>query len=173
MHAKSHRAQAGFTLIELMVVVVIVTVLVATATLALRPERYARNAKGYTEQVASTLENMRLRATASRRWQRLEVNGDSIVHMEADAPGMGVPAGYNVITTVEVPSGVRIAALDDSTHDVPDVAVADGTGLGDFIDFAPDGAGQAATIFIEDETKRQYRVAVFRATAAAQVYEGW
>jgi len=170
MHNKRER---GFTLVELMIVTAIIGVLTVVAVLSLNPDRYAKNAKGYSEEISATIENVRVRATASRKWQRLEVNADSVVHMEAEEQGMGIPAAYYVVATLSVPRDVSISAWSDRTHTAPDDTVPDpGDGLGGFIDFAPDGSGTAATIFIKDDTLR-YRVAVFRATGLSRIFAEW
>ena len=72
--------------------------------------------------------------------------------------------------------GVFVYAVSDRTHSAVDDSVPDkGTGLdATTIDFAPDGAGTAATIFVGDSSdERRLRIAIYQATGAAYIYEEW
>ncbi|RMH40621.1 MAG: prepilin-type N-terminal cleavage/methylation domain-containing protein [Deltaproteobacteria bacterium] len=172
----TERSTAGFTLVELMVTIVIAAVLAALAVVSIRPERQARSARGYAEQVAALLDTMRIRATTTRRWQRLEVYADRVAHLEAETEGMAVPSSYYEVETVAAPSGVRIGAVSDRTHLAPGDSVPSlGAGLGTIsIDLAPDGSAVPGTIFVEREDgSDRYRVTVFRATGAARVFADW
>jgi len=170
------RAERGFTLIELMVVVAIVAILVVVAVLSMSPAKHARSTVGFTEELASTLEGMRVRAVATRKWQRLEVNAGSATHYEATVEGMATPTDWYSVQAVQAPDGVFVYAVDDEPHVAVDTDVPDeGTGLGvTMIDFAPDGAGTAATIFVGDQAgERRLRIVIFPATGAAYVFEEW
>lgn len=169
------REQRGVTLIELMVVVAIIGILTGIAVVMIQPDGYARTAHGFGSKVSATLESMRIRATSTRKWQRLEVRLNQVVHLEAESPGMAFPTTWTAVRIVEAPTGVEVYAKDDRTHIVPDDSVPSlGAGIGTTIDFAPDGAGDAATIFIRDEAdKRRVRVAVYGATGASYVWDEW
>jgi len=177
---RASRADAGFTLVELMVVVAIAAVLVSAAVVMVRPERYARSSWGVGEQIVAELENMRLRAVATRKWQRLSISSNQVVHQEAATEGMVKPVDpddWNDLKTLSLPSGIFIHSVDDETHlEAGGELPAAGTGLGDAlpIDFAPDGAGMAATLFVGDDAgDRRTRVTTFQATGAAYLYAGW
>lgn len=177
---RTSRSSRGFTLVELMVVIAIIGVLVAVAVISISPDKYARNTAGYADQVAATLEDMRVRAVATRTWQRLEIDATGVVHLEAAEQGMKSPdveplGEWYELQRLSVPAGVIIHAVSDKTHVAADDGVpAAGDGFDLTIDFAPDGAGTARTIFVgDDDGERQLRIAVWGTTAAAFVYEYW
>ena len=79
------------------------------------------------------------------------------------------------LRSVIAPGDVAIVAVSDRTHiAVNDNVPAEGVGLGSSILFAPDGAAQAATIFVRRNTNNELAsVAIFRATGATRVYRDW
>jgi Tfp pilus assembly protein FimT len=161
-----------------MVVVAIIGILMTVAVLSIRSTTYAGTPQGFAEKIVSEIEHTRLRAISSRRWQRLHVNADQINHWEASVEGMVKPTdpdAWDLVRSVSAPGDTEVALVDDSTHLYENTGVpAVGSGLGSVIDFAPDGAGSAATIFVRDRNDRQrFRVAIYRATGTAYVYEGW
>jgi prepilin-type N-terminal cleavage/methylation domain-containing protein len=171
------RAQAGFTLVELMAVVVIISVLMAVAVVRIRRSSYNVSVYGYAEELDSEVDSMRNRAIATKRWQRLEVDHDTVIHYEANFQGLRVPNDdeWVEVRTISSPGDVFVASLDDVTHLNPGSSVpAVGAGLGGTVDFAPDGAGQAATLFIGEESDRdRARLVIYRATGASYVYDQW
>lgn len=170
--------ERGFTLVELMVVVAIVGVLMVVAVLSIKGTTYAGTPLGFAEKIVSEIEQTRLRAISSRRWQRLHVNAYQVNHWEAQTEGMAKPTdpdAWDLVRSTNIAGDIEVAMVDDSTHLYENTNLpAIGDGLGSVIDFAPDGAGSAATIFVRDRSdKQRFRVAIYRATGTAYVYGGW
>ena len=165
----------GFTLIELMVVIAVVGLLSVSAVLFVKPRSYAASAQGYAHEVAALCDSVRQRAVASRTYQKLEVQGDEVIHWQGSTTGMTPPSDWNLVGTTPVPSQVVVASTSDRTHVNPDDSVpAAGAGLPLEIDFAPDGSATAATIFVTDSGDEiKARVAIYRATGSAYAYYGW
>jgi prepilin-type N-terminal cleavage/methylation domain-containing protein len=167
---RSRDAQRGFTLTELMAVVAIVGILAAVSVAHVAKASYNAGARGYSQVVLGGIEEMRLRATATRRWQRMRILGQGIVHEEAATDGMGEPTAWVKLRTILAPRDVTIVATSPRTHPVDgDGVPAEGAGLPAEIRFSPDGSAQAITVFIADRSDRR-RVTVFRATGAAYLY---
>ncbi len=158
-----------------MVVLVIIGILAALATMAISTGGYAATTRGFAEQVAAQVEAARMRASSTRRWQRLAVSSNAVAHWEASNEGLATPSDWQLIEEVPAPSGVRVAALDNRTHLTPGDGVPTiGAGLDGTVEFAPDGAAEAATLFIgDDDGSRRSRVAIYRATGTVYVFEGW
>ena len=165
----------GFTLIELMIVVAIIGILTTVAVVSVRGQSYAGTVTGYSQKINAEIDNARMRAVASGRWQQLEITPTTVLHWEATTEGMGVPVGYDLVRTISVPKNVFVRSMDDRTHLAPNDSVpAVGDGLDGAVNFAPDGSGEAATIFVGDVNDKDHkRVTIFRATGTAYVFSDW
>ena len=168
-------AQRGVTLVELMVVLTIVGVLMAAAVVSY--QNSPASVHGYAEQVSGELDGARLRAVASKRWQRVEIQAAQVSVWEATTEGMATPVGWQLLRTVFAPAKVSVVSMSDQTHAVPNSSVpAPGAGMTNAaVEFRPDGAAAAAaTIFIGDARDVSHvRVAVYRATGSAYVFNDW
>lgn len=178
---------AGFTLVEVLVVIAMVGVLSAVALVFVRPGSLAAGARGYADEIAALCDAVRQRAVASRTYQRIDVDEDGVVHWQAAQPGLAPPEeaddwAASPSGRTAAPPQIGVRALSNRAHAEPDDGVpGPGAGLPGSIAFSPDGTAFAldgtrsgATIFIEDShTGTRARVAVYPATGSAYAYSEW
>ena len=179
------RAQRGFTLVELMVVVAIVAVLSGLAAVMVRGERYG-HAEGYAAQIKTQLETASQRAVARSRVQRIEVRREGLVHWEGCAPaaagepcpptGMREPDELRRVGAISAPAPeLVIGGMIEQTARQGVSQVPSEGGLPGVIDFFPDGTAQAATIFVDHEHRpdERFRIGVFQASGYVNIWRGW
>jgi prepilin-type N-terminal cleavage/methylation domain-containing protein len=177
---RPRRPQGGFTLVELMVVVAVIIALSAVAMMTLRSSSQGGAGPiGLTRQIVSELEDMRMRGISNRRWQRLVIEADHVVHEESESVGMAVPTTWNTVRTLTANQVTRICGVEAAARVQP--AGACGGEVPAIVIIAPDGSirsdtgqyGEPATIYVESlEGESQYRVVVYRATGLAVMFEG-
>ena len=169
------RAQRGFTLVEMMVVVAIIAILGALVVgVSSRP--FGANARNVSDQIVSTLSFAKLRASATRRIHRVIVEPQRITVWPATTTGLGAPGGWEAapIQTLTIPKGVVAWHAQAGASVGAGAAPAQSTTLQYTIDFRPDGQATASTIFVTDSAQNQtFRVLVYHATGGSYARQYW
>ena len=177
------RSQAGFTLIELMVVVAIIAVLGALMMgLASRP--YGANAQNLSEQLSTTLGYVRTRAISTRRTHKVTIynvtntgnRDEQIVSIEENQDkGTRTTGTYRAVEYRRISSNSIIWSATDSIPAL-NQSPAQNTGLPYTLYFRPDGsASSASTLYLTDRmgTPKRYRLVVVQATGSTYARQTW
>jgi prepilin-type N-terminal cleavage/methylation domain-containing protein len=167
------RRTGGFTLIELMVVIAIVGILVTLA--AQTPDEDDATVAGTAGELSSELDNARLRAMASHRWQRMTVSGATISYQQGNSIGMVAPTAWTTVQTTTLSNRVKLISIGStSAINATGSAPSAGTGLTTGVAFAPDGSSVARTIYLNDSRNRTpMRMVVFATTGSVLTRDGW
>src|SRR5689334_3748804 len=167
-------AERGFTLVELMVVVALIAILTALAVAYTGEAR--PNLKSFAGAVAGECDAARMRAIASRKWQRVwfDVDSELMVVDQATTTGMAEPTDWVVMNTFKIPKQVHLASIHTTADAAGGVLVTDGDGLDEALAFAPDGSSVPRTVYLTTNPAKSWvRVVVYRATGTAYVKEAW
>ena len=174
--------EKGLSLVELMVVVAIVIVLGALAVMTLRSSSYGSGPLGFTREIVAEIEDLRLRALNTRRWQRLDFQATQVDHHESLTFGMALPgvSDWRVVRTLVPNQATEVCGYEELVRVTPYGTSCPG-GTGQLL-FAPDGTvrqadgdlnAQGATIYVHNpQGAQEYRVTVYGATGMAVLLEG-
>ena len=132
------------------------------------------NAKLTAEQVVSTVGHAKLRASATRKIQRIQVEPGRITVFQASTTGLVVQPSteWHLVQTVTVRAGIEIWNVTAAAVTAEGASVTKDDALAYTIDVRPDGQANASTVYITDGSK-QSRVIVYAATAGARARAAW
>lgn len=170
---RARRAHAGFTLVEMMVVVAIVAIL-SGLLISTSSRPVGANARNVAETVVSTVGFARLRAGATRRVHTVQVTDSQLAVYACANTGLVCtsPPG-DLIQQVRVAKGVTILNTSSTLYPAGGASVsAPSSALNSSLEIRPDGQATKMTIFITD-TKDSWRVLVYHVTGGAYARQGW
>lgn len=167
------RITAGFTLVEMMVVVAIVAIL-AGLLISTSSRPIGANARNTSDSIVSTINFAKLRASATRRVHTVQVTPDQLAVYACANTGLvcSSPPG-DLIQQVRVAKGVTIFNTSTTLYPTGGASVSAPSGtLNTALAIRPDGQATATTIFLTD-TKESWRVLVYHVTGGAYARQGW
>jgi prepilin-type N-terminal cleavage/methylation domain-containing protein len=167
------RSERGFTLTELVVVIAIIGVL-STLIVSISSRTDGANARLSAEQVVSTVGLAKLRASATRKIQRVQIEPGRITVLQATTTGLVVlpSTEWALVQTISLHAGIEIWNVTASAVTAEGASVSKDDALAYAIDVRPDGQANASTVYISDGSK-ETRVIVYSATASARAKAAW
>jgi prepilin-type N-terminal cleavage/methylation domain-containing protein len=175
--------QAGFTLIEMMVVVAIVAIL-SLLVISVKSSTNGVNPQNTSLEVANLFNTCKMRAVSTRRWHRCEITPTSFTMEQWSATGLTTPSGsctppstncWQLISQTQFDKNViawdKLATPAANPGTV--LGVANASLLFD-IDFKPDGSSTGGTVFFSDLWgNKPWRTLVYKATGSSYARSGW
>lgn len=171
---KARRAERGVTLVEMMIVVAIIGVLAVLVVGA--PRGYGPTAQNVSEQLTTTMGFARMRAGATRRIHRVQLEPQTISVYQAPTTGLVTPTtGWQLVQQTTIKSGVTIWNAQAGAQVTTGATPSQDASLNYLIDFRPDGRATASTIFVTNTPQQssKYRVLVYGATGGSYARQLW
>jgi prepilin-type N-terminal cleavage/methylation domain-containing protein len=169
----SARQSRGFTLVELMVVVTIIGVL-AGLMIGVSTRTYGANATSAGDQLTSALAFAKLRAVATRRFTRVEIQAQTATVWQSTQTGLVAPTAWQFVQRFTISRGVSVWNATTTVQASPGATVAMDPAVDFMLDFTPDGSSTGGTLFVTDSANaRPSRVVVYRATGSSYVRAQW
>lgn len=176
------KPQAGFTMIEIMVVVSIIAILSAFF-IGANYRSGGASPQSTAQQIASFYNTCKMRAVSTRRWHRCEVTANTFQIAQWSATGLTTPSGtcsppstncWQLISSTTFDRNVYIWQGQTGVQINTGASVTRGVGLPFHIDFKPDGSSTGGTVFFGDDQGRQpWRTIVYQVTGASYARKDW
>ena len=170
------KGQRGFTLVEMMVVVAIIAILAVIGVAGISKRAYSATAKNISEQLVSTMAYARLRAGATRKIHRVQIQPQQVSIWALSTTGLTIPTtpSWGLVSNTTIPNGLVVWHAQAGANVSPGANPTQSTTLTYAIDFRPDGQATASTVFVTDSQQRdKYRVLVYHATGGSYARQSW